>query len=131
MTMSTARELWESVYAAVEADSGGSLDALCTADVEIRTASQDKRGAGQLASMFAQQRGLYTELEHKVDGIIESADGSALSVELTLSGIPKGTEQRLTWNVVETIRADAGRIVSWHAMLDRTGLIQQIQALKR
>jgi hypothetical protein len=127
--MKTARELWESVYAEIEADNTPALFELCDADVEIRTASQHTKGANRLGEMFAQQRGLYTELEHKVDGIIESADGSALSVELSLSGVPKGTEQRLAWNVVETIRADAGRIVSWHAMLDRTGLIQQIRAL--
>ncbi|WP_225839735.1 nuclear transport factor 2 family protein [Streptomyces sp. NK08204] len=128
--MKTARELWEAVYAVVDAGNPAGVDEMCHADVEIRTASQRKRGATQLAAMFAQQRGLYGELEIDVDGVIESADGSALSVELTLSGVPKGTGQRLTWNVVETIRADAGRIVSWHAMLDRTGLVQQIRALQ-
>lgn len=128
--MKTARELWESVYTVLEADDRPAVYELCDADVEIRTASQNTRGAKRLAEMFAQQRGLYTGLERKVDGIIESADGSALSVELTLSGVPNGTTERLTWNVVETIRTDAGRIVSWHAMLDRTGLIQQIRALQ-
>jgi hypothetical protein len=128
--MKTVRELWESVYTVLEGDNGPEVYELCDADVEIRTANQHTTGAKRLAEMFAQQRGLYTELERKVDGIIESADGTALSVELTLSGVPKGSEQRLTWNVVETVRADAGRIVSWHAMLDRTGLIQQIRALQ-
>lgn len=128
--MKTARELWEAVYTVLEADDREAVYELCDADVEIRTASQNTKGAKRLAEMFAQQRGLYTELERKVDGIIESGDGSALSVELTLSGVPNGTGERLTWNVVETIRADAGRIVSWHAMLDRTGLIQQIRALQ-
>ncbi|WP_327290507.1 nuclear transport factor 2 family protein [Streptomyces sp. NBC_01198] len=127
--MRTARELWESVYTEIDADNAPALFELCAADVEIRTASQHTKGANRLGEMFAQQRGLYDELEHKVDGIIESADGSALSVELSLSGVPKGTDRRLAWNVVETIRADAGHIVSWHAMLDRTGLIQQIRAL--
>lgn len=129
--MKTARELWESVYTVLEADDRPAVYELCDADVEIRTASQHTKGAQRLAEMFAQQRGLYTELERKVDGIVEAADGTALSVELTLSGVPKGTGERLTWNVVETIRVDAGRIVSWHAMLDRTGLIQQIRALQQ
>ncbi|MGW0771478.1 nuclear transport factor 2 family protein [Streptomyces sp. NPDC002671] len=128
--MKTAKELWEAVYAVVDAGNPAGVDAMCAADVEIRTASQHKRGAKALAAMFTQQRGLYTELEITIEGTVESADGSALSVELTLSGVPKGTGQRLTWNVVETIRADAGRIVSWHAMLDRTGLVQQIRALQ-
>jgi hypothetical protein len=130
MTMKTARELWEAVYTAVDSHNGFALYELCDANVEIRTASQHKQGAKHLGSMFEQQRGLYVELEHTVDSIIESGDGAALSAELTLTGIPKGTSERLTWNVVETIRADAGRIVSWHAMLDRTGLIQQIRALQ-
>ncbi|MGW1721068.1 nuclear transport factor 2 family protein [Streptomyces sp. NPDC002156] len=127
--MKSAKELWESVYTVVDAGDHAAVAELCDAELEIRTASQGKRGAQRLAEMFVQQHGLYTELERKVDGIIESADGSALSVELTMSGVPKGTGQRLTWNVVETVRADAGRIVSWHAMLDRTGLVQQIRAL--
>jgi ketosteroid isomerase-like protein len=125
----TARELWEAVYAVVEAGDGAAVYDLCDPDVEIHTAGQQSRGAKRLAELFARQRGLYTELSHTVDGVIESADGSALSTELTLSGVPNGTETRLTWGVVETIRVDAGRIVSWHAMLDRTGLIQQIKAL--
>ncbi|MFI0943171.1 nuclear transport factor 2 family protein [Streptomyces sp. NPDC021020] len=128
-TMKTARELWEAVYQAVEEVNGFLLYELCDGEVEIRTASQETKGAKRLGDMFAQQRGLYTELEHKVDSIVESGDGTALAVELTLTGIPNGTDTRLTWNVVEVIRADAGRIVSWHAMLDRTGLIQQIQQL--
>lgn len=128
--MKSARELWESVYTVLETDNGPAVYELCDPDVEIRTASQHTNGAKRLAEMFAQQRGIYSELERKVDGIIESADGTALSVELTLSGVPKGSGQRMTWNVVETIRADTGRIVSWHAMLDRTGLIQQIRALQ-
>ncbi|WP_328722937.1 ester cyclase [Streptomyces sp. NBC_00247] len=128
--MKSARELWESVYAVVDAGDPAAAADLCDAELEIRTASQGKTGAKRLAEMFVQQHGLYTELERKVDGVIESADGSALSVELTMSGVPKGAGQRLTWNVVETVRADAGRIVSWHAMLDRTGLVQQIRALQ-
>lgn len=127
--MKTARELWEAVYQAVEEVNGFLLYELCDGEVEIRTASQETRGAKRLGDMFAQQRGLYDELEHKVDSLVESGDGTALAVELTLTGIPKGTGTRLTWNVIEVIRADAGRIVSWHAMLDRTGLIQQIQQL--
>ncbi|SHN08429.1 nuclear transport factor 2 family protein [Actinacidiphila paucisporea] len=128
--MKTARELWEAVYAAVEAENHFAFYELCDAEMDIRTASQSKIGPKALAGMFTQQRGLYAQLEHTVDGTIESADGSALSVELTLSGVPKGTDERLTWNVVETIRADAGRIVSWHAMLDRAGLVQRIRALQ-
>ncbi|MGW5351777.1 ester cyclase [Streptomyces sp. NPDC004031] len=128
-TMKTARELWEAVYRAVEEVNGFLLYELCDGEVEIRTASQETKGAKRLGDMFAQQRGLYEELEHKVDSLVESGDGTALAVELTLTGIPKGTDTRLTWNVMEIIRADAGRIVSWHAMLDRTGLIQQIQQL--
>jgi ketosteroid isomerase-like protein len=128
-TMKTARELWEAVYQAVEEVNGFLLYELCDGEVEIRTASQETRGAKRLGDMFAQQRGLYDELEHRVDSLVESGDGTALAVELTLTGIPKGTGTRLTWNVIEVIRADAGRIVSWHAMLDRTGLIQQIQQL--
>ncbi|MEU6994897.1 nuclear transport factor 2 family protein [Streptomyces sp. NPDC046465] len=128
--MKTARELWEAVYATVDAGSPAAVAELCDAELEIRTASQGKTGAARLGEMFVQQHGLYQELERRVDGIIESADGSALSAELTMSGIPKGTDKRLTWNVVETVRAEAGRIVSWHAMLDRTGLVQQILALR-
>ncbi|TGB14474.1 nuclear transport factor 2 family protein [Streptomyces sp. MZ04] len=128
--MKAAKELWESVYELVDAGNTAGVADLCDPELEIRTASQGKIGAQRLSEMFAQQHGLYLELERRVDGIIESADGSALSAELTLSGVPKGTEQRLTWNVVETIRVDAGRIVSWHAMLDRTGLVQQIRALQ-
>ncbi|MFF9099526.1 nuclear transport factor 2 family protein [Streptomyces rubrogriseus] len=127
--MKSARELWEAVYERVDAGDPGTVADLCDAELEIRTASQGKTGAQRLGDMFVQQHGLYQELERRIDGFIESADGSALSVELTLSGIPKGTGRRLTWNVVETVRADAGRIVSWHAMLDRTGLVQQIRAL--
>lgn len=127
--MKTARELWEAVYRAVEEGAGFELYQLCDAEVEIRTASQHTTGAKRLGDMFAQQRGLYAELAHTVDSVIESADGSSLSAELTLTGTPKGAEERLTWNVVETIRAESGRIVSWHAMLDRTGLIQQIQQI--
>ncbi len=127
--MKTASELWEAVYAVVDAGNPGAVVELCHPELEIRTASQGKRGAQRLAEMFVQQHGLYLEMDRKVDGLIESADGSALSAELTLSGVPNGTGQRLTWNVVETIRAEGGRIVSWHAMLDRTGLVQQIRAL--
>lgn len=130
MTMKTARELWDAVYAAVEAENHFAFYELCDAEMDIRTASQHKTGPKALAGMFTQQRGLYVELEHEVEGLIESADGSALSAELILSGVPKGTGERLTWSVVETIRADAGRIVSWHAMLDRTGLVQKIRALQ-
>lgn len=129
-SMKTARELWDAVYAAVEAEEHFAFYELCDAELDIRTASQAKTGPKALAGMFTQQRGLYSELAHAVEGTVESADGSALSVELVLSGVPKGTEERLTWNVVETIRAEAGRIVSWHAMLDRTGLVQRIRALQ-
>jgi hypothetical protein len=128
--MKTARELWEAVYAAVEAENHFAFYELCDADIDIRTASQARTGPKALAGMFVQQRGLYTELEHEIESTVESADGSALSAELRLSGVAKGTTERLTWNVVETIRADAGRLVSWHAMLDRTGLVQQIRALQ-
>jgi ketosteroid isomerase-like protein len=128
--MPTVRELWDALYAAIDAGDDQAVLRVCSEDVEIRTPGhREKRGAATLLDLFAQQRGLYVDLEHKVDSVVESADGLALSAELTLSGVPKGTDQRLTWNVVETIRADNGRLVSWHAMLDRTGLVQQIQQL--
>jgi ketosteroid isomerase-like protein len=128
--MPTVRELWDGVYAAVDAGDDQAVLRLCSEDAEIFTPGhRENRGGAKLLDMFGQQRGLYLDLEHKVDSVTESADGLALSAELTLSGVPKGTDTRLTWYVVETIRADNGRIVSWHAMLDRTGLVQQIQQL--
>ncbi|POM23502.1 SnoaL-like domain protein [Actinomadura rubteroloni] len=129
--MRSARELWEAAYKAVEAADDDALRDLCSADIEIRTSAKQQRGPDALAGLFAQQRGLYTGLEKAVDGVIESADGRAMAAELTLSGLPNGTDERLTWGVVETIRADGDRLVSWHAMLDRTWLVQQIRANQR
>ena len=81
-SMKTARELWDAVYAAVEAEEHFAFYELCDAELDIRTASQAKTGPKALAGMFTQQRGLYSELAHAVEGTVESADGSALSVEL-------------------------------------------------
>jgi ketosteroid isomerase-like protein len=129
--MRSARELWEAVYEAVDATDDAALRRLCADGVEIQTASRLHHGAQKLADLFAEQRSLHADLQRKVDGVIESADGLAMSAELTLSGVPRGTDKRLTWAVVETIRVEQDRVVSWHAMLDRTWLIQQVKANQR
>lgn len=123
-----ARALWEAAWSAVDAADEDALRQLCDDDIEISTPSNQHRGAQKLVDLFAQQRGLYADLQHRVDSVIESADGTALAAELTLSGVPNGTDKRLTWRVVETIRSDAGRLVYWHALLDRTWLVHQIRA---
>lgn len=128
--MRTALELWEEFYSAVDTADGATMVRLCSPDIETRTAHRYHHGPQYLIDMFTQQKSLYTELDREVDSVIESGDGRALSVELTLSGVPAGTDQRLTWRVFETIRTDQDRIVSWHSMLDRTGLMQQVAALK-
>jgi quinol monooxygenase YgiN/ketosteroid isomerase-like protein len=129
--MRSARELWDEFYSAVDADDGDTMVKLCSPDIEIRTASRESNDPQKLVDLFAQHRKSYTEPERKIESVIESADGRAMSVELTLSGIPSGADQRLTWRVVETVRAEQGRIVSWHSMLDRSALIEQFKALQR
>lgn len=128
--MRTARELWDEFYSAVDNGDGATAAGLCKPDIETRTSHRYHSGPQYLVDMFAQQKSMYTELERELDSVIESADGQALSVELTLSGVPKGTDKRLSWRVFETIRTDQDRIVSWHSMLDRTGLMQQVAALQ-
>jgi ketosteroid isomerase-like protein/quinol monooxygenase YgiN len=124
----TARALWEAAWSAVDAGDGAALLPLCHSDVAVNTPNGQHRGAQKLVDLFAQQRSLYTDLRRTVDGVVESGDGRALSAELTLSGFPGGSGERLTWRVVETVRVEEGRIVSWHSMLDRTWLIHQVKA---
>jgi ketosteroid isomerase-like protein/quinol monooxygenase YgiN len=130
-TMRSAREIWEEFYEAIDAGDGETMVRLCSPDIEIQTASRESNDPEKLVDLFGRHRNSYDEPERVVDSLIESADGKALSAELTLSGIPKGAKERLTWRVVETVRVEDGRIVSWHSMLDRSALIEQFKALQQ
>jgi len=129
--MRNARDVWEEFYVAIDAGDGDTMVRLCSPDIEIQTASRESNDPQKLVDLFAQHRKSYSEPKRVVDSVIESADGRALSAELTLSGVPHGADQRLSWRVVETVRVEDGRIVSWHSMLDRSALIEQFKALQK
>ncbi|MEU4240815.1 nuclear transport factor 2 family protein [Actinoplanes sp. NPDC026619] len=128
--MKTARELWESVWSAIDGDDHVTVRRLCGDDMEIKTPSRHYVGGQKLIEMLNLHRSVHADLQRQIDGVIESADGRALSCEMTVSGRPHGTDKRLSWVVVETIRTDGERITSWHSMLDRAWLISEVKSLQ-
>jgi ketosteroid isomerase-like protein/quinol monooxygenase YgiN len=129
--MRSAREIWDEFYEAVDAGDGDTMVRLCSPDIEIQTASRESSDPAKLVDLFGRHRNSYNEPKRVIDSVIESADGQALAAELTLSGIPAGGSERMSWRVVETVRVEDGRIVSWHSMLDRAALIEQFKALSK
>lgn len=138
--MGEARELWRQAWDLIE---GGELDKLTelfAPDAVMRTSSAGGSGADYVRGVFTRHLAAYPDLTHELVGAIESADGQQVAVELIFRGTHTGalrhpdgreippTGRILSWSAIDWVRAEDGRIVSWHALFDRLELLHQLQA---
>lgn len=138
--MGEARKLWEQTWRLIE---GGRLDELVDVfapDAEMLTSSAAGVGADYVRGVFTRHLAAYPDLTHETVNVVESADGQQMAAELVFHGTHKGalrhpngqeippTGRPLSWTAIDWVRAEDGRIVSWHALFDRLELLGQLQA---
>ena len=135
--MTSARELVDRTWAAVEAGRIGDLDDLFGAGAEFSVASSAGRGVEHVKAVFARHHEGYPDLRHEVVDAVEAPGGEAVALRLVFTathsrelrgpfGPIPATGRRLRWASSDHVRARDGRIVSWHAQFDRLSLLQQV-----
>ncbi|MGV4924079.1 ester cyclase [Streptomyces sp. BHT-5-2] len=134
----TAKKLWDAVWTAVEAGSLDQLDELFASDAVFRTSTTEGTGSDYAKGVLTRHVAAYPDLRREVVSEVESADGSAIAVELFFAGTHSGalvhpngqriepTGKKLRWRAVDKVEVRDGRIVSWSAVFDRLSLMQQL-----
>jgi predicted ester cyclase len=135
--MTSARELVDRTWRAVESGRIDDLDALFRADADFSVASAGGRGVGHVKAVFARHPEGYPDLRHEVVDAVAAPGGQAVALRLaftaTHSRVLRGpfgpippTGRVLRWTSSDHVRARNGRIVSWHAHFDRLSLLEQL-----
>jgi len=135
--MTSARELAERTWAAVESGRIEDLEELFSPDADFSVASARGTGIEHVRAVFARHHEGYPDLRHEVVEAVESPDGDAAALRLAFAAThtrelrgPFGpippTGRVLRWTSSDHVRARDGRIVSWHAHFDRLSLLEQL-----
>jgi predicted ester cyclase len=138
--MRTARQLVDEAWAAIEGGEIERLGDLFAEDAELFTTSGSGSGIDHVKAVFARHTSGYPDITHEVLDAVESADGSAVALEIVFTATHGGelrgpfgpiaaTGKRLRWRSSDHVRARDGRIVSWHAHFDRLALLQQLDQM--
>jgi predicted ester cyclase len=135
--MTSARELADRVWAAVEAGRINDLDGLFSADADFSAASAGGGGVEHVKAVFGRHHEGYPDLRHEVLDAVAAPGGQAVALRLAFTAThtrelrgPFGpippTGRLLRWTSSDHVRARNGRIVSWHAHFDRLSLLEQL-----
>lgn len=134
----TARQLTELTWQAIERGDLDALDGLFDPDAEMSTSSARGRGLPYVKGVFTRHRDAYPDLRHEILSSIEAPGGAAIAVQMRFAGTHRGTlrhpdgrsipptGRRIEWRSADEVRSDGGRIVSWHASFDRLDLLRQV-----
>jgi ketosteroid isomerase-like protein len=133
----TALTLVNEAWRAIEAGEIDRLTDVMSPEIELETTTGGGTGVEYAKGVFRRHVDSYPDIRHEVLGVVESADGQAVALEMRFTGTHGGTlrtplgvieptGRRLTWRSSDHIRAGAGRIVSWRAYFDRLALLEQL-----
>src|SRR5215469_16609597 len=135
--MTSARQLAERTWAAVESGRIDDLGELFSPEADFSVASARGTGIEHVQAVFARHHEGYPDLRHEVVDAVESPLGDAAALRLAFSAThtrelrgPFGpiapTGRVLRWTSSDHVRARNGRIVAWHAHFDRLSLLEQL-----
>jgi len=135
--MTSARELVDRTWAAVESGRIVDLEDLFGADAEFSVASAGGRGVEHVKAVFARHHEGYPDLRHRVLDAVEAPGGEAVALRIAFTAThtrelrgPFGpippTGRVLRWTSSDHVCARNGRIVAWHAHFDRLSLLEQL-----
>jgi predicted ester cyclase len=135
--MTSARELVDRTWAAVESGRIDDLDELFSAGAEFSVPGTAGTGVEHVKAVFARHHAGYPDLRHEVIDAIEAPGGRAVALRLAFAAThtrelrgPFGpippTGRALRWTSADHVRARDGRIVAWHAQFDRLALLDQL-----
>lgn len=135
--MTSARQLADRTWAAVEAGRIDDLEDLFDPDADFSVAGAAGTGVEHVRAVFARHHEGYPDLRHEVVDAVEAPGGDAVALRLAFTAThvrelrgPFGpippTGRRMRWTSSDHVRAREGRIVSWHAQFDRLALLQQL-----
>lgn len=134
----TALDLTEQAWHAIESGDLDALDGLFSPEAEMSTSSASGRGLDYVKGVFARHREAYPDLQHEVVSCIAGDGGDAIALQLRFAGTHRGalrhpdgrtippTGRRIAWQSSDEVHAVDGRIVSWHASFDRLALLLQV-----
>lgn len=136
----TALSLVTEAWRAIEAGEIDRLSEVMSPDIELETTTGGGSGVEYAKGVFGRHVESYPDIRHEVLGLVESADGQAVALEMRFTGTHRGTlrtplgviepsGRQLTWRSSDHIRAAGGRIVSWRAYFDRLALLEQLGRL--
>jgi ketosteroid isomerase-like protein len=139
--VTTARELVEQAWTAIEAGDVDRLDDLFDEQAELSTSAGAGSGREYVKALFTRHREGYPDLTHEIVDAVESADGTAVALRIMFRGSHQGalrgplgvvepTGRALAWRSSDHVRVRGGRIVSWHAHFDRLTLLEQLGQLE-
>jgi len=135
--MTSARELVDRTWAAVESGRIVDLEDLFGADADFSVASAGGRGVEHVKAVFARHHEGYPDLRHRVLDAVEAPGGEAVALRIAFTAThtrelrgPFGpippTGRVLRWTSSDHVCARNGRIVAWHAHFDRLSLLEQL-----
>jgi predicted ester cyclase len=135
--MTSARDLADRTWAAVESGRIDDLEDLFSPDADFSVASAPGTGIRHIKAVFTRHHEGYPDLRHEVMDAIEAPGGQAVALRLAFAATnrhelrgPFGpiapTGRILCWTSSDHVRARDGRIVSWHAHFDRLSLLGQL-----
>lgn len=134
----TPNELAERVWQAVFAGQITELTDLFAADAEMVTATSSGQGIDYIMGVLNRHHESYPDMKHELLTVVEDGPMTAREVRFTgthlgelrnprTGGVIPPTGKTVSWTAAEVVRADGGRITTWHAYFDRMALMEQFQ----
>jgi predicted ester cyclase len=140
VTRGIANSLAERAWQAIRAGQVADLAELFTADAEMRIAAMTGQGIDYIIRVMGRHHQSYPDLTHEILSVVENAEGTSVCRELRFRGTLAGelrnprtgevippTGKPVRWHAAEVVRADAGKITSWHAYFDRMEIDEQVR----
>jgi ketosteroid isomerase-like protein len=134
--MSTATDLIQRLYAAMETNDAQTIRDCVRPDVELRhPAAPPTRGSDALVQLVAQQMAAFSNAQFIIARLVDAGDTVVVehAFQATQTGaLPgpngpvEGTGRQIRLDSCDVIQLEAGRVKSFHAYLDTLSLLGQL-----
>jgi steroid delta-isomerase-like uncharacterized protein len=136
--MTQAQDVVNRIWSTIESHDLSGIDQLLAADGEITMPGGMRvQGPAQVKQVLQAYVEAFPDLHHEIVDLVEAADGSKIAVELRVTGTQTGTMRgpggdipatgrQVTWESVDLITLEAGKVRTWHTYFDQFSFLAQL-----